>query len=689
MKKTNVKFIVKMALIAMALLSFACAGIIGATGTAKANPVDLSEIVFEMKSEVCLRTDGNNGMRFIATLDAANKSNLDALSYDSVEYGYFIAPATYNLTAETCFGEGEAKLYTWAGEMAEGKQQVIHGTSEIDNADISKDGIDSGYVVRGSVVNMLDKNLATKYQSVMYIKAVKGETTEYKFATAMKTGSSAIDVAIRALDAGYADEEKICKGYIDAYNQYANNPMYSYSINVVAGETTIKSEEIGNNPINTSINLSTADITIPDGYMVDDSKQSVLSGKVYADNDLVLTLYVKPKPNETLVGTGFNGYLGYLGVSHPDDTEQTVILPEDVGSVKNFKMVDNNPTNNPQSFSTTYDSSTKTLTFNSSELKNSWYIGALVCTFEGSNAIYTSSIFVGNYVIKTQDQVSLLSNSNSYSNVKYVIANDIDGGEIENKIKAGWTQSGTFIYGMGHTLSNVTVKGQGLLGGLFWNSRIENIAIKISNIQLDSGKTDLVCPYLQSSVFENVYIEASDVVGNLSTKHYGSSTFNNVIVNCGGKTFSSIAADTVTNLIPVNGSFFDTYSQGLPAGFENSGFEVKAGGLYYWNKKVMSKKETIILSESIGTLTAGATNQTLVFPESVGYVRGLTITVKGGTYDGKDNNSAGAKNICSYDDATKTISFADMNWLWYLGEQKVEFEGANAYYVATCNIVSA
>lgn len=176
-------------------------------------------------------------------------------------------------------------------------------------------------------------------------------------------------------------------------------------------------------------------------------------------------------------------------------------------------------------------------------------------------------------------QSAIASHSGSY-----LLLNDISDVAF-NDTTSVWT-SAIKLYGRGHSLKNVTVNGKGMFGGVVNGLVLKDVAIKVTAVSLESGYVGLIGNEMQNSTFENVYLETSHKLNNAS---YTSSKYKNVILNCGGNTFNKADSDTETNVISVNDSFFDAYSQGLPAGFENSGFEIKADGLYFGTNLLLAK----------------------------------------------------------------------------------------------------
>ena len=211
------------------------------------------------------------GMRFIAKLSADNYDAINGAEYDSVEYGYFIMPSYYEtkigaINEENTFG-ANAK-YTWEGKVGAGTYAVIHNVG----AEPVLDEDSGDYLIKGSVVGMQPQNLATKYTGKMYIKATKGDVSEYVFADALVSKYSMIDVAIMAMDTGVEDDS--LQDYIDDYKawyleQKGVEPTYSYTINYVAGDEIVDTQVVENIDINTQINLTA---TAPAGYVLDANK---------------------------------------------------------------------------------------------------------------------------------------------------------------------------------------------------------------------------------------------------------------------------------------------------------------------------------------------------------------------------------------------------------------------------------
>lgn len=451
MKTNNLRNKLVVILSALMMLS-AIFGLLGVNNAKADGNIDTVVTSFTMEGGQSVRLaqkEGDpKGMRFIAHLSADSYEALNA-TYDSVEYGYFIMPKYYkdkigDISKETTF---DGTTYGWEGKA--GTYTIIHNVGAAPVLD-EKSG---DYLVRGSVVGMKPENLAIKYTGKMYIKATKGESVEYKFADALENSYSMIDVAIMAMDIGVEDDS--LQAYIDDYKawylaQKGVEPTYSYAVNYVAGSEVVKTDVVEGNAINTNVSITA---TAPEGYVLDTAKSAnnVLSGKVYADNNLTLTVYVKA--NVALTGSLYNGELYHFEKRAQDDA--SVVLPQAIGSVNSVKIGD--IVLDAETYS--YDDETKTLTVNQGVVAG-LATGDVVMTISNATAIYTAQVTVADVIVNTESELysafEYISGAVANHCTDYIIlGNDITCETVYTRNVTAY-RMGIFD-GKGHVISNLNV----------------------------------------------------------------------------------------------------------------------------------------------------------------------------------------------------------------------------------------
>lgn len=133
--------------------------------------------VFTMMKGASVKTGTNTGLRFTAVLP-------ESMYEENATYGMLIAPEDYvstnDLTVENVFGENS--VYDWAikdddgnwNYTAQGKTRIIN----ISYSSLEKN--DSGeYLINGSIVNILDKNIERNFVGRAYKKVEENGSYTY------------------------------------------------------------------------------------------------------------------------------------------------------------------------------------------------------------------------------------------------------------------------------------------------------------------------------------------------------------------------------------------------------------------------------------------------------------------------------------------------------------------------------
>ena len=291
------------------LLGFACASLCAA-GTvygvkAEENASVTPETAgLEMTAGASVRMAESKeltGIRWAVTMPADTYNALESSAeYTKVSYGILIAPYAYHkatpLTAASVFGAGGKKVYDWADEdgvYEESYTQIINleteqlYTSETDAQNVH---------FYGSIVDILEKNLAGDFIGIGYIGYTPAEgETSYVFAAENDNARSAAYVAQKAIEDTSAvapSEEKkawLQENYVD--------PVKTVDTTVTVKHLTADGEKLQadtskNFKIDSVINSADCAEEI-DGYVVDASKNAEY--KVYASGKTVVEVYYQSK----------------------------------------------------------------------------------------------------------------------------------------------------------------------------------------------------------------------------------------------------------------------------------------------------------------------------------------------------------------------------------------------------------
>ncbi|MBQ6921795.1 MAG: hypothetical protein IJQ66_01770 [Clostridia bacterium] len=618
----------------------------------------VDDVTFTMVDGAMVRlVSGSNGMRFIAQL---SKDDLDGLTetYATVEFGMFIMPEAYlkvgDINYYNTFGGGKFDVnanYGASASIGTGaakKYKIINMTSQ---AVVSPQD-ENVYLVRGSIGNVIDKNLALKFTACAYIKATDSESKVfYKFADTLKETRSMLEVSYRAINSGeYDDEEqKPAKDLLETYhttyiNYLVDNdiienaedvPTYTYTVNFVDKDSketvhTVTSDACA---MNTAIEYTPY---APSGYYIDNETTTCLdnSGKikgVIVSSNLTYTVYVIAKPTIDITSQCIDETVGVLGAFCDKET-QFIELPFDIGSLaslSNGVKIKWTDSWTQALDSQGYNAGTRRITFTSSLLTtriNNVTSGKAVypLTIESENAIYTAKVEIlgRRYALKVIETADDMSNFNTgwfdntdnggsaYSYYNYVIANDINGGSVSYEVSTFNLYSGT-IDGRGHVIENLDLSGAsyGLINYKAGNGAvIKNLALKNAT----GSPRNMITYYADNVTLENFYVSGTCGYTDLfETVQSGGLSATNIILNFtklstgaqGGLWCDGVDA-TVTNRINWTGNCFGTYASGLPAAWDGTGFTVENEALKFYGTTVASgtnKLRTLSSSSDINS----------------------------------------------------------------------------------------
>ena len=288
----------------IAALGFAVIGTAGvATSMVSANTnentvTSLDDVSLEMMVGASIRVNESavTGIRFSATMDLAEVEWLKE-NYDDVKFGTFIMPAEYveygGFTQEALFGGNAA--YYWEGKAQGTAQyeilQMYGGMYE----ETGENGVTYGRV-NGSILEVNEANYDRAFVGISYMELTKGETVTYKLANANDNERSILYVAQRALESedwAETDAEYVnTKGFIDTYKAANPTAEVKYTVNKVLAQKDGSTKTVTEERTAYFDETITLDLEEEaEEFYVLDEKNSVSSGKAYAQDKLALTLY--------------------------------------------------------------------------------------------------------------------------------------------------------------------------------------------------------------------------------------------------------------------------------------------------------------------------------------------------------------------------------------------------------------
>ena len=284
---------------------------------------------FAMAEGASVKNDPENdaeksGLRFGVTMSETQYDGLMASvengTYDSVEFGVFLLPKSYNDTYKVRdYAFGESAKYNWAVRDAEtgeweytaeaGKVRItkLSGTEMRYNEDLDS------MVFWGTIINVLPENMGLEMLGVGYMAYTVDDVTSYVFtaeADEVNNVRSMAYVAQGAIDAGEANAEWLYNTYVQpvitAGTQYTYSTEYYFENSegafvLDATKTSVQSAVLG-----TEVNSHAQEF---DCYVYDETNENnVESAKVVALNGVtVLKRYYSKLEKQTL-----NAKLAYV-----------------------------------------------------------------------------------------------------------------------------------------------------------------------------------------------------------------------------------------------------------------------------------------------------------------------------------------------------------------------------------------
>ncbi len=593
----------------------------GARNANAENELQTALSSFEMQEVQQLRTD-DKGMRFVATISVTQYEDLikPESEFTDIKYGYFIMPKYYEkiatISEESTFGQ-QAK-FTWdvgSSEIVDGKVDgkfvILHGNDAVPVRGQMEEGGETVYMLKGSVIGIYDQNLAMKYTARMYVEATKGGNTYYAFADEMITSSSMVDVAIRGIEDNTGDvPTEVYQGYINSYKTWYNgvngqDPTYSYTINYLnANDEVVASSKVDGNEIGSEI---TETAKAPDGYILDSANQSknVLTGKVYADNNLTLKVYVKA--TQKIEGNLYNKELYHFSKDTTAENYE-ITLPVELGDVTPTVKVAGTAVN------ATYDNANKKLTIPVADVANIT-CGDTEMILDTADVYYTAKVTVADRIINNAEEFMFLQTAGQAVGATpyhyILIGKDIDG--ITGYVNADSNIFRGTLDGKGHVISNFTFGNSHALFSKMTGT-LKNIAFvnmtyntghgcaMIANEAFTTGKVDNVfisgttnsLSIVFNAAQENNIVSNSMFVVNGTNE---SKLSNNALIKASGQAKNCYVVSNYTGGIATTAEdsyAFDTESalisslnQEIPEGF-NSSWSINEKGVWFGGKLVVA-----------------------------------------------------------------------------------------------------
>ncbi len=299
-------------------------------GVATMNSVDVSAnnvvtaesvgLVMDKGAGVRLGTsDGNNGIRFVLTMD---KTEYNALMekvgtdegdvYSDISFGMIITKASYvtdakDLTVENLFGE--KAVFEWKPAGADENWTVSEGKTLVVNQTFgylgTAEDYDNDFVGFASLVQLHDYNLTQEFIGRGYMKYTeKDGSVNYRMAdyyenVRANNVRSMAYVAQKALE-----DPKMAENVETLKSLYINHSaVQAKTVNVtvnhhkvdVHGEETIETETLTGQKIGETATAT----ALTDAEWIYDEEKSTASGVVYANDKTVLDLYYDQDPEVT------------------------------------------------------------------------------------------------------------------------------------------------------------------------------------------------------------------------------------------------------------------------------------------------------------------------------------------------------------------------------------------------------
>ena len=260
--------------------------------------------------------DGNNGIRFVLTMDKTEYSSLmetvgtgEEDLYSAISFGMLITKASYvtddkELTVENVFGNNA--VFEWKPEGADENWKVSEGKTLVVNQTFGYLGTaanyENDYVGFASLVSLHDYNLTQEFIGRGYMKyTAKDGSVSYRMADYYED-ARANNVRSMVYVAQKASEDPEMSAHKDTLNNlYINHStVQAETVDVtikhhkvdVHGKDTVETETVTGQKIGAT---ATAQALESEEWIYDASK-STASGVVYANNKTVLDLFYNQNP---------------------------------------------------------------------------------------------------------------------------------------------------------------------------------------------------------------------------------------------------------------------------------------------------------------------------------------------------------------------------------------------------------
>lgn len=270
-----------------------------------------------MVTGACVRQPNEDykagGLRYIMTMPKTEYETLmqnvgEGKTYQSVEFGIFIAPSYYNTKFalnDEANVNGDSAKYGWltAEQQANGtayadtddgkagRIQIINTQSD-EMIEYSEDN--SLYAFYGSVVNMKRENMLTEYDCAGYVRYTDVGGTHYLFATKNDNVRSMTYIAQKAIESGVDTTGVLAATYVTPFAEVDAEYQVDVYIRNADGDY-IKNDEKSETrkaKLGSEVDLSAETM---DGYRAVTDANSKTAGVIYANKKTTFNLYYRAK----------------------------------------------------------------------------------------------------------------------------------------------------------------------------------------------------------------------------------------------------------------------------------------------------------------------------------------------------------------------------------------------------------
>ena len=271
--------------------------------------ITADSVTFETEKGASVRisdAEDGNGLRYGIRMPAEDYTDLRA-AYDEVSFGILIAPADYveeygELNAQTVFGVGGEQVYDWAVKDENGDWQYDGDKIRIVNFETAElfvsEGDENLMVYYGSLVDLLENNIAREFVGTGYIKYMDAGSTSYRFTAGNDNVRSMAYVAQMAIadDSGSVTAEqkqKLQALYIDKVADMPVNYKVEHYLETKADEYTLADTETLSALLDADVSAAVKTYA---NFELNEEK-SEADGKALANDKLVLKLYYDYAPD--------------------------------------------------------------------------------------------------------------------------------------------------------------------------------------------------------------------------------------------------------------------------------------------------------------------------------------------------------------------------------------------------------